>query len=505
MTIEVRAFQFRNNARSTLLNAISASSTSITLQLLAGEAFPTLSTGQIFSLIVWSTDLTTYEVMYCTAKTGDTLTVERGKEGTIARSFAAGAVVVHNVTAGFLSQLVGPQPSTPVLSLDSAATQHIDLSWTASIPVAPSTIVGYKIWRRVDTGAYLLLATVSGSTLSYSDAAIDREAHSYHYYVVADQIVGRDSAPSNVVTVNALPSVAFVLSSNGSDIYRSLDLVTWNTIALGTSGVWVGGAYSLSLNRIVIVKNSGVERTAYSDDGGLTWTPHTGLPDFSYTGIAWSEPLGLFCVTAVNSGGVARIYTSPDGLTWTLHNSGARDITYSAVVWHGASALFVACGNASPVDHDGGLTSPDGINWTVRTIDDGGWGHATDLAVAGSRVFGFGTASNTMNYSDDGINWFGGTGPLGGVNGFAAKPDLSQHVRVRSSNNAVEYSATFNSGYTLVDQGQIYRDVGYDERLSSFLAAGDNEVATSSDGVTWANPTFPAVLVGPVFFAKVLA
>lgn len=94
--------QFSNFASTTLAEAISSSATQLRL---AGNAsaFPTLGEDQIFTLVVSEEDK--YEVMYCTARTGDLLTVERAQENTTARPFSTSARVVHTVTAGFFAQL----------------------------------------------------------------------------------------------------------------------------------------------------------------------------------------------------------------------------------------------------------------------------------------------------------------------------------------------------------------------------------------------------------------
>lgn len=113
---DLRRFVFANFARSTLAARISASATSLRVAEGEGDRFPSPdgTYDEIFSLVL--TNDSQYEIMYCTARAGDILTVERGKEGTTAQLFNAGSNVVHNVTAEFFSQMSRLQASLTSLN-----------------------------------------------------------------------------------------------------------------------------------------------------------------------------------------------------------------------------------------------------------------------------------------------------------------------------------------------------------------------------------------------------
>ena len=100
-------YLFKNNAISTLAGPISAVATSINVASGSGVLFPSPSGGQVFALtLVSASNPTALEIVYCTAVTGDTLTVVRGREGTTAQPFLAGDFADHRLTAGALSTLV---------------------------------------------------------------------------------------------------------------------------------------------------------------------------------------------------------------------------------------------------------------------------------------------------------------------------------------------------------------------------------------------------------------
>lgn len=87
--------QLTNNASGNLNATITAGAASLTLLAGQGAAFP--ATGN-FRLIADA------EIMLCTARAGDVLTVTRAQEGTSAASHAAGAAVVQALTKGGLDQ-----------------------------------------------------------------------------------------------------------------------------------------------------------------------------------------------------------------------------------------------------------------------------------------------------------------------------------------------------------------------------------------------------------------
>jgi|GEM_PF-5414006 len=92
-----------NNATSLLALGIDEQETTIQLKAGDGSKFPTLTAGQFFPVTLVAPDRE-IEIVYVTARTGDTLTVLRGQEGTAQRAFPAGSVVELRLTAGLLGR-----------------------------------------------------------------------------------------------------------------------------------------------------------------------------------------------------------------------------------------------------------------------------------------------------------------------------------------------------------------------------------------------------------------
>jgi hypothetical protein len=93
-------FTFANNVNTTLAGPVSSSATSITLSNTANLP-ASIPAGQV--LVITLNDVATrqnYEVVYATARTGSTLTVLRGQEGTAALSWLTGDYAYSPPTAG---------------------------------------------------------------------------------------------------------------------------------------------------------------------------------------------------------------------------------------------------------------------------------------------------------------------------------------------------------------------------------------------------------------------
>jgi len=99
-----------NNDSTTLASSLSSSATTATL--VNGASFPTPASGQFTPItLISATNPLTFEIVYCTIRSGNTITITRAREGTTALAFNAGDLVQNLVTAGTVALLV--QPSEP--------------------------------------------------------------------------------------------------------------------------------------------------------------------------------------------------------------------------------------------------------------------------------------------------------------------------------------------------------------------------------------------------------
>ena len=143
-------FLFANDASSTLAGPISNSAVSMNVASGQGALFPNPSAGQQFAGTFndAATGLLT-EIIYCTARTGDALTIERAQEGTVAQSWLAGDLFANLVTAGQMAAMVqtaGLYPSRIVTAsgvfvmTELDANGSVGLNRTTSLGVSSTTL-----------------------------------------------------------------------------------------------------------------------------------------------------------------------------------------------------------------------------------------------------------------------------------------------------------------------------------------------------------------------------
>lgn len=121
---------YANNANATLSASITNVQTTLYLTTGEGAKFPNPVSGtQFFRIAVTSASSpdTVLEIMYCTARVGDTLTVIRGQEGTTASGWSVLDLVANVATAGTYQQFV-----QPFFGIDTGATN----SYVVSTPQA---------------------------------------------------------------------------------------------------------------------------------------------------------------------------------------------------------------------------------------------------------------------------------------------------------------------------------------------------------------------------------
>ena len=95
--------KFSNNATTTLASSATSSATSITVA--DGSVFPTLSANDYFYLTLETFANTAREIVKCTAKNGNILTVVRAQDSTSASAFSIADKVELRLTAAGLNEV----------------------------------------------------------------------------------------------------------------------------------------------------------------------------------------------------------------------------------------------------------------------------------------------------------------------------------------------------------------------------------------------------------------
>jgi len=198
-----------NNAFGTLAASINDSVTSITVASGQGARFPTLGAGDYFyaTLINISNE---FEIVKCTARTGDVLTVTRAQDGTTARAYTVGdRLEIRPVAAIFdekadvgadvnVSQITGVLPTSKggtnngSLAVTAGGALYTDGSKVVNVGAGTSGQVlqsngsSAPSWETIDisTSSMTLLGTVTASGNSSSLSSLNLTSYTALFIVV---------------------------------------------------------------------------------------------------------------------------------------------------------------------------------------------------------------------------------------------------------------------------------------------------------------------------------
>jgi len=150
----------KNNASSILAAGITAGATSLTVAVGEGARFPASN----FHITIED------EILKCTTRTGDVLTVTRAQEGTAAAAHAAGKAVRLNITAAIIQELQD-QASLPQLTLAKAylGTNQEDITAFGNPRVELDTI-SFDLGNNFKTGDWY------GASGAYRQSDADSDA-----------------------------------------------------------------------------------------------------------------------------------------------------------------------------------------------------------------------------------------------------------------------------------------------------------------------------------------
>jgi len=187
---------------------------------------------------------------------------------------------------------------------------------------------------------------------------------------------------------------------------------------------------------------------AYSIDG-LVWVDATPIGWSTGEDVAYSPSLGIFVAT--DSAG-AIWYSDDDGVTWQ-DAVGYTSQTFRGVRWDATFGLFEVVASAGNPSTQRVHSSPDGINFTIRTISAQSW---QDVTSNGTRFLATHVLTNIIGQqqSTNGTSWSSaGTTPLGSATSNDYGLGLFMLNGTDGTDNFAQTSATGIGGWSSVSVG----------------------------------------------------
>lgn len=268
--------KFANSAFATLAAGINSSVTSITLTTGQGARFPSLAGGDYFfaTLIDTSNNL---EIVKCTARATDVLTVVRGQESTTARAFATGDRIELRVTAQGLvdagaASLDGDRGDITVSSLGTVWTIDSLVVTDAKI----NSMAATKLTGTIDSARMFSGAVLNATGYDFT-TRVSLSHSSYTDYFTGSYTKQRSS--SNLI--------AIVQASGRSDGNGAAS----SRFVLGTSTVYGASKYTTSVHTDIVTQVFYI--SGNTQTGSLSW--------------AYAQTHHTFSVLNPNSGDDARI------------------------------------------------------------------------------------------------------------------------------------------------------------------------------------------------------
>jgi hypothetical protein len=140
----------KNNVVATLAAAIDTTTVSLLLKSGTGANFPALASGDYYYLTIVSGS-SAPEIVKCTGRNGDTLTVVRAQESTVAQEAAANSRVELRVTAQSVIDSITANVGLSTALATNATEGFLYVPTCAGVPTGTPASYGSKAAMVVDT------------------------------------------------------------------------------------------------------------------------------------------------------------------------------------------------------------------------------------------------------------------------------------------------------------------------------------------------------------------
>jgi hypothetical protein len=161
--------------------------------------------------------------------------------------------------------------------------------------------------------------------------------------------------------LNGVSTYVVVGGTGSSSAASSVTGISWTTRSLPTLGSGNYSAVAFGNGQFVAISTGSTLATATSTNG-TTWVAGGNLPAGFTTGTSVAYGNGRY-VAICSASGTATAYSIDGGTTWRSYGVGLPSTQTWSKIKYG-QGQFIAIATGSTVC----ATSPDGINWTLRTM-----------------------------------------------------------------------------------------------------------------------------------------
>lgn len=297
-----------NNAQTVLGAGLTPSTTTVILSSGAGSLFPSPGSGQFFTLTLNGASAATqnvYEICYCTARTGDSLTVTRGQEGTTPRTWNIGDFAYNTLTAGTEALFVQGGPFLPLTGGNLAGPGNLTVGGGLNVTGGVGVTGGLNVAGA--TGLKAVTATTVqttgnvtvGGNLEVTAGFLSSFATNLNVGAAVVQIT--NSLGSALNTLNVAP---------GTVGNEAVNIAQFGFATGGVARFPVGSGTSFIIEWGTFIVNSG---GSIQDFNYAATFPNACLAVMACYQAATPPLTGAVGIQPVNTVGFAAIDTSPGG------------------------------------------------------------------------------------------------------------------------------------------------------------------------------------------------
>ena len=356
-----------------------------------------------------------------------------------------------------------------------------DISWNGITYGVPSigTYTGQGIFVGVaDNGTSRVMTANFPNVYKNNSAAIGNSALTTGNNSMAVGI-GSASLGDNSVAYGVGASVTgnnSVAIGTSAKVISPFHLGDWKGYtATGWNGerVWNGLTYGNGLFVLTLMDGISPNKILTSPDG-INWTYRQAVGDISWNSVVYGIPStgtyagqGLFVGVPYSGTSTQRVITSPDGINWTVRNTNI-DISLCSVITYG-NGVYVASKNGTTI-----IYSTDGVTWGSAAVSNNRYSVCYGNGIFVAISSGTGSTANRLYRSTNGISW-------------TAYSVIADSVWWDIAYGNGLFVAIANSGSILASS------LGY--------AGTGLNIMTSPDGIIWTPRSTP--LAGNEFFLRI--